>query len=292
MFRQERGEALRDIVEEEKEKCGATDVWRKQTICSVANYTSTHNQTRQTVSSSLNLAPYVQCLSDFTYTFLWTYLRYFRRHSTLMLLFSILSSILYCFINCRKAFRGIHESVNDNLVERRIISTMLWEKTQHMLVTAASVWWSVAFLSYLVSFRWKMKMSFFPTFDHQNCGLNICDRHGVGLCAVQQISVLVNCVIFSSPQLCLRAGAQSMLIVSCNERGRWKQRASICGDRWAPDRFDLSNMYSISSPTTREPATKVSAQRQGAPWEMSLSKCVPASHFCGISAASEGSDWH
>lgn len=40
--------------------------------------------------------------------------------------------------------------------------------------------------------------------------------------------------------------------------------------------FDLSNMYSISSLTTREPLTKVRAQRQRAPWEMSRGECVPA----------------
>lgn len=54
-----------------------------------------------------------------------------------------------------------------------------------------------------------------------------------------------------------------MLITFYNECELWKLCTSVCGDRWAPDCFDLSNMYSISSLTTREPPTKVSAQRQG-----------------------------
>ncbi|TNN48179.1 hypothetical protein EYF80_041601 [Liparis tanakae] len=61
--------------------------------------------------------------------------------------------------------------------------------------------------------------------------------------------------------------------------------------RWwrqvSPDGFDLSNMYSISSLTAREPPPKVSAQKAGCTMgnEPRQGACRPA-----LSAASQGSD--
>ena len=156
-----------------------------------------------------------------------------------------------------------------------------------MLVPAASIFFFF-FVLKVEGIKWKLVLFFYL-----HLFIKIPDRmwhyYGVGPCTVDT-DVYNLCHFF--PQCAAVSGrwAESMLIISHNERWAVKTVRWCLWRQVSLDRFDLSNMYSISSLTTREPPTKVSAQRQGAPWEMSLSKCVPASHFCGISTASEGSD--